>query len=293
MANSDSDETAMRKTWYLEFKNLIIFVVFMLTIGIFLKFTPISFPKIENITIIDIVSILIAFFAIGMSFAFYFQASQTSHTFYDNTYKFTKDVSETLGRMEGMFGEKLTHLDSAYTRIDERMGRVFDPEKVTQEIEETKNMAEENEKERDDLIRELMEKSEMKENERVEFMERLRDAEMRYMDYRNKTENLERKLRDAEIALNKSSNIGESWITKSEPVNTVERYTIDTVLRKLDISKITYTSISSIQNQFNSIANLLSTSYLEDMSELGYYDGGLITNGAKWIRVLARKNFTR
>jgi len=64
-----------------------------------------------------------------MSFAFYFQASQTSNTFYDNTYKFTKDTSEVLGRMEGMFGEKLSHLNDNYTRMDKRLEQ-FSPAKA-------------------------------------------------------------------------------------------------------------------------------------------------------------------
>ena len=51
------------------------------------------------------------------------KASDTSNQFYDNTYKFTKEISELLGRIEEGFGERLRHLDEGYAGIRDRVER--------------------------------------------------------------------------------------------------------------------------------------------------------------------------
>jgi len=53
------------------------------------------------------VSLVVSFFALALSISFYFKASDTSNRFYDNTYKFTKDISEKIGRMDERFAEHL------------------------------------------------------------------------------------------------------------------------------------------------------------------------------------------
>ncbi|MFM2334285.1 MAG: hypothetical protein RIS91_288 [Bacteroidota bacterium] len=53
-----------------------------------------------------LLALLLSLFAIGLSVAFYFKATDTSNLFYDNTYKFTKEISEILGRIEAGFGER-------------------------------------------------------------------------------------------------------------------------------------------------------------------------------------------
>jgi len=80
--------------------------------------TPLDF---SNVNISELLSFVLALFAIGISIAFYFKTSDTANTFYDNTYKFTKDISEMLGRIEAGFGEKLRHLDESYLRMSKRI----------------------------------------------------------------------------------------------------------------------------------------------------------------------------
>lgn len=48
----------------------------------------------------ELVSILLAFFSIALSAAFYFAATNQSNQFYDNVNKFSKDTSELLGRLD-------------------------------------------------------------------------------------------------------------------------------------------------------------------------------------------------
>ena len=52
-------------------------------------------------------SLVMAFFSIGL---FYFKATETSNSFYDNTYKFTQEIAGLLVKIESGFGEKLNHL---------------------------------------------------------------------------------------------------------------------------------------------------------------------------------------
>jgi hypothetical protein len=59
-------------------------------------------------------SLLLALFSVGLAAMFYFKATDSSNAFYDNTYKFTRDIADLLVRIESGFGEKLRHLDEAY-----------------------------------------------------------------------------------------------------------------------------------------------------------------------------------
>lgn len=61
----------------------------------------------SNISVENILSILLAFFSIFISIFFYFKADETSTDFYNSSYEFMKDISVTLGKIDERFGEKL------------------------------------------------------------------------------------------------------------------------------------------------------------------------------------------
>jgi hypothetical protein len=98
--------------------------------------TPLDF---SNVNTSEVLSFFLALFAIALSIAFYFKASDTAHTFYDNTYKFTKEISEMLGRIEAGFGEKLRHLEESYLRMSKRIEGIpfgsSTEEKTSKELE--------------------------------------------------------------------------------------------------------------------------------------------------------------
>ncbi|MHC1741518.1 MAG: hypothetical protein AB9873_00640 [Syntrophobacteraceae bacterium] len=73
----------------------------------------------------DLLSLLLALFSVALSSAFYFKASDTSNEFYQNSYKFTKEVSEILGRIEERFGERLRHIDEGYSELKTNLGCVI------------------------------------------------------------------------------------------------------------------------------------------------------------------------
>ena len=59
-------------------------------------------------------SLFLSLFSVGLAALFYFKATDTSNSFYDNTYKFTQEIAGLLVKIESGFGEKLSHLDDAY-----------------------------------------------------------------------------------------------------------------------------------------------------------------------------------
>lgn len=64
-----------------------------------------------------LLSLLLALFSVALAALFYFKATETSNTFYDNTYNFTKDIAQLLVKIESGFGEKLRNLDEGYTSM--------------------------------------------------------------------------------------------------------------------------------------------------------------------------------
>nr|WP_314877269.1 hypothetical protein [uncultured Pseudomonas sp.] len=68
----------------------------------------------------DLLSMVLAIFAIALSAAFYFKADESSKTFYDNSLKFTSHMSETLGRIEERFGESLKNIHEGYSGLSKK-----------------------------------------------------------------------------------------------------------------------------------------------------------------------------
>lgn len=121
----------------------------------------------------DFLALVLALFSVALSVAFYFKANEASNQFYDNTYKFTKDMSEILGRIEAGFGEKLRHLDEGYSGVRDRLDRIphygATPSEVKSEEEEIKRK----EQEQRALIEELAEKAKLAEHEKKELFANL------------------------------------------------------------------------------------------------------------------------
>jgi len=69
----------------------------------------------------DLVALILAVFAVGLSAAFYFAASNSSAKFYDNMHKFTKDTSVILGQLT----EQLKSLDKRQQEVKETFERQY------------------------------------------------------------------------------------------------------------------------------------------------------------------------
>ncbi|HUT28423.1 MAG TPA: hypothetical protein VMX13_01420 [Sedimentisphaerales bacterium] len=130
----------------------------------------------------DLLALIMGLFAVAMSVAFYFKATDTSNKFYDNVYKFTQETSEILGRIEAGFGERLRHLDEGYSGLQTRFDRFSNitPEESKKRVEETKEKETEEkaklEKAKEEMqaaLKNLTHKAYSQERERHEFMEKL------------------------------------------------------------------------------------------------------------------------
>lgn len=122
----------------------------------------------------DLLSMILAISVIALSAAFYFKADESSKGFYNNTYHFTKDVSEILGRIEAGFGEKLRHIDEGYNGLNEKFDRMpFD--RVAAKAGEVIKEAEIQEQEaiRQDILEDLMKRAKLADEEKQEFVEKL------------------------------------------------------------------------------------------------------------------------
>lgn len=130
----------------------------------------------------DLLSLVLAIFAIGISVLFYIKASESSSQFYNNTYQFTKSISEDIGRMDERFGEKLSNIDKNYDRFWENglLGNHLQNEKLT-EIRKQKSETEENLeallKEKDSIIKKLSENSNLPSKDTNDLLKKLENKE--------------------------------------------------------------------------------------------------------------------
>lgn len=186
-----------KKEELLTFKNLRdISVLIFFGVMSFKLFSMDLSLDIKEFGFTDLLSMIVAFFAIGLSVVFYFKATDTSNRFYDNSYAFTKDVSEILGRMEAGFGERLKHLDEGYSGIRDKFDRLpFDSAKAMEEIEKENLEIKEKEAEQHKMLEDLAKRAKLAENEKVELFEHMHQLSIELEESKNEARRLERKIR--------------------------------------------------------------------------------------------------
>ena len=130
---------------YIFLKNCLIIVAFVFLGVLSWRFAWIDFNvDLSKFEFSDLLALIMGLFAIAMSVAFYFKATDTSNKFYDNVYKFTQETSEILGRIEAGFGERLRHLDEGYTGLQSRFDKFssMSPEESIKKVEKNKEREE-------------------------------------------------------------------------------------------------------------------------------------------------------
>ena len=147
----------------------------------------------------DILSIVLAIFAVVLAVMFYFKGSEESSKFYNNSYQFTKEISELLGRIEAGFGEKLRHIDDGYNTIGKRLDDVLAQRAKTKEkLKEEEEDVETTETDRDQIITTLLEKANVSEEEKLKIRAELEDKDKELSYARKQVSNYRRQLRDME-----------------------------------------------------------------------------------------------
>ncbi len=164
----------------------------------------------------DLLSLFLAIFSISLAVLFYFKATETSNTFYNNTYRFTKDVSEILGRVEASFGERLRNLDEGYTGLKSAFEKIpFDRAQADKEINEEKEQlkkVEKVEKERTAIIEDLAKRAQLQEEEKSDLFIRLEEQDKELSNARRDLRLLQQQFQEAEI-MDKN----EEWVRQYPP----------------------------------------------------------------------------
>lgn len=128
-------------------------------------------PRTITVDFPTLLSLLLALFSVGLSALFYFKATDTSNAFYDNTYKFTKDIAELLVKIESGFGERLRHLDEGYSSMRNYFQGAAtrppaDVEQTKEKLETEQQEIEKVRAERDRIIQQLIERSHLQQAEK-------------------------------------------------------------------------------------------------------------------------------
>lgn len=198
----------------------IIISVFSVLIAYKLAISELNFD-FSKFDFSDLLSLILALFSIGLAVTFYFKATDTSNNFYDNTYKFTKDISGILGRIEAGFGEKLKHLDEGYTGLVDKFSgdsikvKSDSIEKVKKELEDEKERLEKEMDEKNEILSQLMTKANLNAHEREEFSKRInaKDEEIN---------NLSSELKMLKRRLMKTEKSRDSDLLRSIPPHLIE-----------------------------------------------------------------------
>jgi len=115
-------------TWGLK----IVGIIFIGIIAWRIASVNIDISNFKDYSFNDLLSLILAMFAISISILFYFKSTESSNKFYSDTYRFTKDISESIGRIDERFGEKMTSLYDNFKRLDSYLHN--QPSKVEKEI---------------------------------------------------------------------------------------------------------------------------------------------------------------
>lgn len=245
--------------------------------------TDLSIP-IDKFSFTDLLSILVSFFSIGLSIAFYFKATDTSNNFYDNSYKFTKEISEILGRIEAGFGEKLKHIDEGYLGIKNRFDQIpFDFYKAKDEIEAEKREVNEKEQEKFNIFEDLANKANLAVSEKNEIFEKFQAASRELDVAKKDLFNLEQKLINNEPSRNSPMQIRSR----------VLRYIALKIMQRSNIDDIKDINNKLINDVFLSIKDSLPSQAISDMRAINYIDeiNNLTPIGTRAIAQEARHIF--
>lgn len=244
-----------------------------------------------------LLSILLALFSVGLSALFYFKATDTSNKFYDNSYKYTKDVAQLLVKIESGFGERLKKLDEGYLSVREEIKKIpvygqIEKNDFKTEIENTKkSLLKEKEelekinKDKQTIISTMMEKSQLENDEKESILSQLRQKESEASEAQNQVSKLNKRL-FAERMNKKEANFKNSVLHKK-----ISSFTLESVVNDISPEVILRSSHQLLNRYFTDVTELFGDKYFKDMTSLGYFDDeiGLTKKGARFIRDLARE----
>jgi hypothetical protein len=243
-----------------------------------------STPTTLTVDFPTLLSLLLALFSVGLAALFYFKATETSNAFYDNTYKFTKDIAELLVKIESGFGERLRNLDEGYSSMRTYLQNI--PTKQGDAVEKTKQKLETEQQEiekvlaeRNAIVQQLVERSHLEQEEKEKVLAKLKTKEDELIEAQREVSKLNKRLFMERMDKKRDRNIRED--------SGMDRFTRSHVIEKIGRGKIIEGSPTSIRRDFDELTNNLPHQYLDDLEKHDYFDNGLTPSGMRYLREMA------
>lgn len=242
-----------------------VIVFFSLVIGIPLFWHLITGNfeiDLSNLNLESILTLLISFFAILLSVLFYFKANDSSNQFYNNTYTFTKDISETLRGIEAGFGEKLKNIDKGYDDFRKSFENYMSPSdkiEIKKEVEEEKKKLKEIIEQKDNIISELETKSNLSKQELNKYLKQIREKEIQLQEQSEQIQFIK-----DQIDQNENISISKNQYYKLRKYLKIKFFP--------NIDKQILTSGLMTRRYFRIYARTFNAGFLEEMKEAGFVD---------------------
>lgn len=225
----------------------------------------------KALTASEIISILLAFFAILLSAAFYYMSTQQSNLFYHNVHQFTKDTSEILGRLD----EQVKNIGGKQTELKDTFEKNYaynnNQNGITQKKEEKLN--EELEKKEEDL-----KAKEKNINQKIDSLIEKLESDEEKEKLRAELEKERGEIEKLKFEMNQKTN-------QLHVIQRVKRHTIN-LMKVMDNDKILNFKSTLM---FRTLIDQTTSRYKEDLLNLGYIledeDGIKSTrNGMRFLR---------
>ncbi|MDH4945253.1 hypothetical protein [Sulfurimonas sp. C5] len=241
--------------------------------------TPISL----TVDFPTLLSLLLALFSVALAALFYFKATETSNTFYDNTYNFTKDIAQLLVKIESGFGERLRNLDEGYTSMRDYLQHYNDipkdnVEQTKQKIETEKTEMAKVITERNEIIEQLIERSNLQQEEKSRVMQELKEKDSELTEAQKELSKMKRRL------------FVERLNKKQQNFDVDERlikFTRSRVINVIGEDRLLKGSKPYIKRRFDRVKDQFPDAYINDLEQEGFYDDGLTDLGYQFLKDMA------
>ena len=231
-------------------------------------------------------SLLLALFSVGLAALFYFKATETSNTFYDNTNNFTKNIAQLLAKMESGFGEKLRNLDEGYSSMRDYLqnssSQKTEIDETKQKIAGEKQEIEKVIEERNEIVSNLLDRAQLAEDEKTRIIEQLTEKESELSSSQNELSKMNKRLFMERMRKKEDRNF-EHGLKEN-----FERFTFENAIPDIGQELILHPRLSGVESEINSYLDSAPRRYVDDLERNGYFDNGITKSGINLFRKLAK-----
>ena len=231
-----------------------------------------------------LLSLLLALFSVGLAALFYFKATETSNTFYDNTNNFTKDIAQLLARMESGFGEKLRNLDEGYSSMRDYLQNspsiTHDIEDAKHKIQSEKQEIEKVIEERNKIVSTLVDKAQLQEEEKQQILTELSEKEQELLSSQKELSKMNKRL--FIDRMRKKDN--------RHHLDSVEHFTRTIIIPEIGEDVLLNSGFAHVKRRIDQHLNKAPRQYVDDLEQHGYFENGITKSGVEFFLSLVHKS---